>query len=661
MAIDKRIIDLPNESTTVTDDMYIMADSDQNGTTKYQLSRITNEMTGIIDPTLTIPNKAADAKAAGDAIAAKADADGTYPDMTVGTAQTLDTDSGVTDSMPYLYRQTGGGIDGVGRRAVEEIVGGTVAWNQLVKNGNFVNTDNWYSDATSFVVQNNVATAATRNVTNNYFSIMIPQDTRRPVFKGHKYLVSAVVQSPNYVGIFPDGSSSHGGLPYSKSPDAKKRAGTIWACEADDNLYFAVRCYTGNNITADLSLTIENCVVHDLTQMFGSTIADYIYSLEQSTAGAGVAFFRKLFPNDYYPYDAGTLKSVEGVSAKECVGKNLLPMPIQSGSYANNVTITVNDDLSFVINKPGASGWTVFELGTFTLKAGTYSIYEFDDNSQNASISLINNATDVEIINTRYTSSRSFTIEEDTEIRATYARSANAANVLTKLMLTTTSGQTVDDYSPYTKRTYPLDSDLTLRGIPKLVDGKLAYDGDTYASDGTVIHRFGTFTADGNATVDVWNGDAFYIIPPSEGLFVSGAINVLSDRLPSVTSAVIWGKSGYGISNNNNGRIGIRVSGVTTKSDLITWLTNNPLTIVYELATPTTETADPYTNPQIVDPNGTEEFITTGIVPVGHNTKYLTDLVKKIESLPSLPTAAGTYRLKVTVTSGKPSYEWVSG
>lgn len=48
----------------------------------------------------------------------------------------------------------------------------------------------------------------------------------------------------------------------------------------------------------------------DLTAMFGSTIADYIYSLEQATAGAGVAFFRSIYPDDYYAYDSGTTEIV---------------------------------------------------------------------------------------------------------------------------------------------------------------------------------------------------------------------------------------------------------------------------------------------------------------------------------------------------------------
>lgn len=45
----------------------------------------------------------------------------------------------------------------------------------------------------------------------------------------------------------------------------------------------------------------------NLTLMFGSEIADYVYGLEQAASGAGVAWFRSLFPKDYYEYKAGIL------------------------------------------------------------------------------------------------------------------------------------------------------------------------------------------------------------------------------------------------------------------------------------------------------------------------------------------------------------------
>ena len=51
--------------------------------------------------------------------------------------------------------------------------------------------------------------------------------------------------------------------------------------------------------------------VIDLTAMFGSEVADYIYALESGTAGAGVSIFKSLFGADYYPYTANTLMSAK--------------------------------------------------------------------------------------------------------------------------------------------------------------------------------------------------------------------------------------------------------------------------------------------------------------------------------------------------------------
>ena len=108
--------------------------------------------------------------------------------------------------------------------------------------------------------------------------------------------------------------------------------------------------------------------------------------------------------------------------------------------------------------------------------------------------------------------------------------------------------------------------------------------------------------------------------------------------------------------------------------------------LVYELATPTTETADHFQSPQIVDDFGTEEFVTESIVPVGHNTKYPANLRDKLQHLPSptgtdgyyaihedgeqmtlsplpaeipsAPSSDGTYVLKATVSSGTVTLTW---
>ena len=109
---------------------------------------------------------------------------------------------------------------------------------------------------------------------------------------------------------------------------------------------------------------------------------------------------------------------------------------------------------------------------------------------------------------------------------------------------------------------------------------------------------------------------------------------------------------------------------------------------VTKLVTPTTETADPFTNPMIVDGNGTEQFVDgrTVEMPVGHSTIYVDDNdATKLGNLPDIsndgngtylvtqsngqmsldkypipnpPTTDGSYRLEVTVTDGVPAYTW---
>ena len=91
-----------------------------------------------IDTTLTVAGAAADAKAVGDRFTEvdnelddKANIDGLYENMTVGNAEQIVSTVGENNKTPYLFRTSGGSID-IGDREEDMLVGGTVAWNQLV-------------------------------------------------------------------------------------------------------------------------------------------------------------------------------------------------------------------------------------------------------------------------------------------------------------------------------------------------------------------------------------------------------------------------------------------------------------------------------------------------------------------------------------------------
>ena len=191
---------------------------------------------------------------------------------------------------------------------------------------------------------------------------------------------------------------------------------------------------------------------------------------------------------------------------------------------------------------------------------------------------------------------------------------------------------------------YPLD-DIELRGILKL-DGNnnLYYDGDTYESNGSVTRKYGIVTLNGTEGI-YWqslptadeNLTAFYISVSSwESIFgsypkrvaSSELLNGISDKLeikPQVFYTLINSEGIYGWTDNSVALLIVPPSSVV---DLNTWLGSNNLSIVYELATPTTETADTFTNPMQVDGNGTEEFVDGRAVqmPVGHSTIYGEDM-----------------------------------
>lgn len=101
-------------------------------------------------------------------------------------------------------------------------------------------------------------------------------------------------------------------------------------------------------------------------------------------------------------------------------------------------------------------------------------------------------------------------------------------------------------------------------------------------------------------------------------------------------------------------------SGDESLADAIT----DGTTTVYKLTTPTTEQGDPFPSPQVCYPDGTEEYVTSNGVPVGHETEYPYDLKGLVEGLidvPDVPSANGTYVLKATRSASGVAYNWVTG
>lgn len=181
-------------------------------------------------------------------------------------------------------------------------VGGTIAWNQLVHG---------YSANTCTASTSDGITTITPSGSANRYAAVNDANTYHTVISGHKYLQMVIIKS--------DGEHNVGFQNYGSVGATRKTASSSFV------LLSEVRDATSSGVNRFQLFSQSNTVyqikensfmVFDLTSMFGSTIADYVYTLESGTAGAGIAWLKAngFFNSAYYAYDAGTLKSIETYS-----------------------------------------------------------------------------------------------------------------------------------------------------------------------------------------------------------------------------------------------------------------------------------------------------------------------------------------------------------
>ena len=239
-----------------------------------------------------------------------------------------------TDSVPYIYRQTGGGI-GVGNREYDSIVGGSIVMNQLLNNGDFSDSASsaWsggtYSDG-SYILSASTASYA--------YAL---QTLTQKINSSHKYLfyakakvISGFSTGTNAFIVRIGGTSS--GFNFAVLLNTTASDNTVIEYEqiripsSNSNNATSFRIGINSSDSAS-SAQIDEVMLIDLTQMFGSAVADRLYAMEQASAGSGIAILKRMFPNAYYPYNAGELMSVQ-TSAHKTVGFNLCGSPLEFGN-----------------------------------------------------------------------------------------------------------------------------------------------------------------------------------------------------------------------------------------------------------------------------------------------------------------------------------------
>ncbi len=545
----------------------------------------------------------------------------------------------ISDNEPYNFRPSANG-KGIGDRETDKIIGGSVAFNQVVNKDEFVSkttTDYTFTPnddgSISVVIINTLASATTVYLTENtgssYFKVPY----------GHKY---AMIDANN----IPSGVTYRNGV-----DGIRININTVKSqSRSDGSILLGLSLPSG--LVAQ-TFKISPMII-DLTAIFGSTIADYIYNLEQANTGAGVAYFRKLFPKPYYAYNAGELMSVK-TSAHRMVGFNAWDEEWVLGglNVDTGATTAITDRIrskNFIPVLPNMTYCfsTVFPNNIFI----QICMYDANKNYLGRSsgyVAKYKNETFITASDCYYIL---FGVENS------YGTTYNN-NICINI-----SNSKNGTYEPYEVNEYALDSDLELRGILELdANNNLYYDGDEYTSDGNVKRKYGIVnlgTLDWLRVTDSTN--PYFRVAVNDkkndaqllcggGIFVTSNFNSLANFGNTAPDKSI-------ASSTANTYIAIRYDAYTDKYTLKTAL--NGVYLVYELATPTTETADAYQNPQIVNDFGTEEYVDNRAVaiPVGHETEYVKNMDRLL--LPATPSADGTYTLKCTVSGGTPTLSWVA-
>ena len=562
----------------------------------------------------------------------------------------------LSDNEPYHFRRTNGG-NGSGHREYDKIVGGAVAWNQLVQNGNFATKSKWTTWRADYAVANNEAI-----ITNTDTNGSVYQDV--PCIAGHKYILSANIKNIDATEVlFVTMSSTLASITSTSYVPIQKMV--VPAVSGTLRMQFTITGNTGEQGA------IKSVQVFDLTQMFGSTIADYIYSLEQSTAGSGVSWLKSHFPklfDTYQPFDSGSIKSVSGLTAHEMVGKNLFDQDNAdwvTGYFINaSGVVSANGQYKYTDAYMQVSGSTQYAIScTKTSTANTILSVCFYDSAK----TFVERVTAIDYGAQTGRKSGTFTTTAETKyirFSATYASGDGGTNDFQIEF-----GSTATDFEPYESHTYTLDSSVTLRGKYKLdANNNLYADGDVWKSDGTLNRNYYECVLDGTISL----GGSFLartntsrVLFNYSGLPVAMKPNatanawIVSD-FPTYNPDYVYSNDVEGISENKNAvSYGLWVSIANSKlseqsvAGIQAYLREHPITVVYPRQPPTTESAPTYENPQWCDSKGTEEYVGSEL-PVGHSTDYPMSLVD------TMPTTNGTFEPRITVTNGVRTVTWVS-
>ena len=246
----------------------------------------------------------------------KADIDGTYEELTAGYANNLKSTGYREDNVPYILRQSGGDVD-PGYKSEKTIVGASIVMNQLVHNGDFGRTTWWGAENGDISVEDNVLTYVC-TTSGSLLQNGIFADIDAEI--DHVYFVTADIKT----------EKANSGQWFFLTGSAVVSEANTWTTISElkkatvTDTYFGI----GLRVTTDVGETLQarNAFIIDITKMFGTNIANYVYGLETTTSGFGIAWLKQYFPaqfnSGYQAFSDGEIKSVSGLISHNTYDEN---------------------------------------------------------------------------------------------------------------------------------------------------------------------------------------------------------------------------------------------------------------------------------------------------------------------------------------------------
>jgi len=274
-------------------------------------------------------------------------------------------------------------------------------------------------------------------------------------------------------------------------------------------------------------------------------------------------------------------------------GKNLFSPDIFPTMTVNGLTSSRNGDILTVSGATINSGGYYFAQTSknFRLKSGTYTFSATVTGSwgtgsiKEMRLRRVSDLSTVVNLFDGSVNSRTFTLEEDTDLFfAINSASQVGANVTVNISMTiqVERGSTKTAYVPYNGYQVTVNLGGTYySGVLDVVTGVFTPDmAEKNVSASDLIDQY----LDTTNNQYLANINANAKIPAT----VHTVGNVKCNELTPKSQNSLFNEVGGAICIMTDGKLRVTFSGITTFADMQTWVTNHPLQVVYELATPQT-------------------------------------------------------------------------